>query len=252
MKDNKSVDKVLNILELISKHPNGITLGEIYRKLGIPKSTAYDFLQTLYKADAVYYKDENLKTYVIGSKMFAIGSVYTQNSNLIQVSEPYLKDFVNRHGKTGFVTKRVVDKVVLVYKYESLNIKITTQDVGTSIEHFHSTAIGKAYLAFDEYCKGIIQELPQELPTLTPYTVSYKSDLMAELKQIQAQGYALNIRESETHMSSIAVPIYNFENRVCGVICSSGLYEEHEDVDALGKELVSIGAEISRKLGYKL
>lgn len=58
MNDNKSVDRILRILELISKNPNGITLSQISRELGIPKSTAFDFLQALYKADAVYFKDE--------------------------------------------------------------------------------------------------------------------------------------------------------------------------------------------------
>ena len=75
MKDNRTVSRILQILELIAKHDEGLTLGQIYRMLDIPKATVYDFLQTLYRADAIYYKDLRLKNYVIGSKMFAIGSV---------------------------------------------------------------------------------------------------------------------------------------------------------------------------------
>ena len=79
MKENRSVNRILAILELIAKHDEGLTLGQIFRMLEIPNATAYDILQTLYKADAIYYKDPRLKNYVIGSKMFAIGSVYTKN-----------------------------------------------------------------------------------------------------------------------------------------------------------------------------
>ncbi|PKK86680.1 MAG: hypothetical protein CVV63_04230, partial [Tenericutes bacterium HGW-Tenericutes-8] len=66
MKENRSVSRIMSILDLIAKHEEGLTLGQIYRILDIPKATVYDFLQTLYKADAIYYKDPRLKNYVIG------------------------------------------------------------------------------------------------------------------------------------------------------------------------------------------
>ena len=56
-------------------------LSEIYKELDMPKATVYDILQALYAEDAVYYKNEIAKTYVIGSKIFAIGQAYTKNSN---------------------------------------------------------------------------------------------------------------------------------------------------------------------------
>lgn len=61
MKENRSVNRILSILELVAAHPEGLTLGQIYRELDMPKATAYDFLQTLYKADAIYYKRPTLK-----------------------------------------------------------------------------------------------------------------------------------------------------------------------------------------------
>ena len=44
MSANKSVVKALKILELISKHQEGITLSEIYKELDMPKATVYDIL----------------------------------------------------------------------------------------------------------------------------------------------------------------------------------------------------------------
>src|SRR5690606_7447904 len=118
MKENRSVNRILSILELVAAHPEGLTLGQIYRELDMPKATAYDFLQTLYKADAIYYKDPRLKNYVIGSKMFAIGSVYTKNSSLIEASELLLRNFANEYGKTALITKKTDDHYVHIYKYQ--------------------------------------------------------------------------------------------------------------------------------------
>ncbi|MCK7488629.1 MAG: hypothetical protein MZU97_26380 [Bacillus subtilis] len=75
----------------------------------------------MYQADAIYYKDPRLKNYVIGSKMFAIGSVYTKNSNLIEAAQHELRDFAHRYGRTVFITKRINDKIVYVFKFQPGN-----------------------------------------------------------------------------------------------------------------------------------
>ena len=43
----KSLNKAIEILELLKKNPSGCSLLQIYTTLGIPKSTAYGLLQTL-------------------------------------------------------------------------------------------------------------------------------------------------------------------------------------------------------------
>mgnify|MGYP001769625095 CR=1 FL=1 len=61
MKDNRTVSRILQILELIAKHDEGLTLGQIYRMLDIPKATVYDFLQTLIVQMLFITKIQDLK-----------------------------------------------------------------------------------------------------------------------------------------------------------------------------------------------
>ncbi|MGB4695828.1 MAG: helix-turn-helix domain-containing protein, partial [Bacilli bacterium] len=107
MAANKSVEKCIKILELISKYPEGITLAEIYKTLKLPKATVFDILQALYKEDAVYYKDPKLKNYVIGSKIFSIGQAYTKNSNFINFASQGLRNFADKYEMTTFAAKRL-------------------------------------------------------------------------------------------------------------------------------------------------
>ncbi|MFA7376686.1 MAG: helix-turn-helix domain-containing protein [Acholeplasmataceae bacterium] len=234
MKDNRSVNRILSILELISKHPDGLTLGEIYRTLDMPKATAYDFLQTLYKADAIYYKDPFRKTYVIGSKMYAIGSVYTKNSNFITTSAPLLKEFSDEHGCNSFVTKRIGnDKIVFVHTYQSPNSQIVSpMDVGTVYNSFLDTHIGRCYAAFDKKIQPSIK-LNEE-----------------EVTEILNQGYVMELSGDLNHMVNIAIPIYNFENRCCGVVSYAALHTSAEDTNKLAKHFLEVGDLISRRLGY--
>lgn len=230
MKENRSVVRLLAILELIAKHDEGLTLGQIYRMLDIPKATVYDFLQTLYKADAIYYKDPRLKNYVIGSKMFAIGSVYTKNSSLIESGEYELKQFANKHGRTIFITKRIIDKIVYVYKYQPNNSKVVTPEViGSMTRDFECSAIGKCYAVFDQKV------------------------LNTELKgydEIKKNGYVFSHLDESAHLNTIATPVYNFENRVVGVISAKDLAVDDDNQEKLSKEFVEIAQRISRKLGY--
>lgn len=230
MKENRSVSRILSILDLIAKHDEGLTLGQIYRILDIPKATVYDFLQTLYKADAIYYKDPRLKNYVIGSKMFAIGSVYTKNSNLIEASQYELKEFAEKHGRTVFITKRINDKIVYVFKFQPSNSKIVTpQEIGSVSRDFDNGPIGQCYAVFDK----VVQNT--NLP---------------EYQQIKKNRFVFSSLEDSSHICTLAAPVWNFENRVCGVLVAADLSTDGQKRAVLGSEFASIAERISRKLGY--
>lgn len=229
MKDNRSVNRLLAILELISQHDEGLTLGQIYRELDMPKATAYDFLQTLYKADAVYYKDPRLKNYVIGSKMFAIGSVYTTNSNLIEASSFDLKTFADQHGKTVFISKKIENQFVYVYKYHpSSSLIAAPYEIGTIINDFNTHPVGLVFKAFNKKTK----------------------DFNEKLEEVKKQGYAESDPANFGHMHLIAVPVKNFENRVVGVISMADLQREDQDYNFLIKELTRLASNVSKRLGY--
>ncbi len=228
MKENRSVSRVLKILELIAKHEEGLTLGEIYRKLNIPKATAYDVLQTLYKYDAIYYKDPNLRNYVIGSKMFAIGSVYTKNSSFIASNEHELKDFANKYGRTVFGTKRIEEKVVYVYKYQASQSHLNTiQQGGTVIYDLESDPAGIAYLVFEDKNQKLRK----------------KYNVINNHLEISQNG-AINVHY-------IACPVYNFENRICGVIVAADiLLEDDNKRKEMINDFLNIAKNSSRRLGF--
>src|SRR5690554_3014036 len=224
MKENGAVKRIISILELISKNPEGMTLGEIHRALKIPKSTAYDILQTLYNYDAVYYKNPHLKNYVIGSRMYAIGSVYTKNSSLLEVSRQFLKEFSEKTGYTTQLAKRVTDKIIYVGKYEPETVKIITEhDVGSIFYGLEEEIAGLCYKTYDKQLGGNIKPNGQ---------------------------YITQLSGSTNHIQNIAVPIKNFENRVVAALIASDLASSDSNVEEIAKELMIVREKISRALGY--
>jgi IclR family KDG regulon transcriptional repressor len=230
MKENRSVLRILSILQLVAKHEHGITLGDIYRELNIPKATAYDILQTLYKADAVYYKDPHIKNYVIGSKMFAIGSVYAKNSNLIESSSMALKNFAETYNRVVSITKRVDEKIIYVYKYQPSQSKINIIEEIGSINHcMDSNITSRMYRYFD---KAVIDKS------------------LVDFKEIRKQYYLMNSADDSDHACVIACPVWNFEKRVVGVITTYDLMIESNHRHEIAEQFKQIAYEISRKLGY--
>lgn len=225
MKENGAVKRILSILELVSNNPQGLTLGEIHRKLGMPKSTAYDILQTLYAYDAVYYKNPDLKNYVIGSRMYAIGSVYTVNSSFVEMALPEMKNFSEKTGFTTQIAKRVEDKVIYIGKHVPNNVKIITE-----------TDVGSIFYGLDKEIAGMCFQ-------------KYDRNVSGGEHSIEGS-HITTLSGSTNHIQNIAVPIKNFENRVVGVLVASDLYNETINLDHVIKELKAIRNNISRGLGY--
>ncbi|MDD3171565.1 MAG: IclR family transcriptional regulator [Bacilli bacterium] len=252
MASNKTVEKTLKILQLISKYSEGITLSEIHKKLNLPKATVFDILQALYKEDAIYYKDQHLKTYVIGSKIFAIGQAYTKNSNFINFASQGLKDFANRRSLTVFACKRLGDKLIYIYKFESPKTRITTTDIGVQMP-LHINAAGKAFLAFATGSKK--EELLEKVLSAEFDGIAgerYK-ELLEELTVYEKLGYVLDNGVTENYICTYAVPVYNFEDKIVGVLSAARIAnnETEEEISKEIEELQEIARYVSLKQGYR-
>lgn len=250
MATNKSVIKTLKILELIAKSPNGITLSEICKELEMPKATAYDILQALYQEDAVYYKNEILKTYVIGSKLFTLGQSYTKNSNFISFASPLLKEFAEKYEASTFACKRLGTKVTYVYKYESSKMRLSSVDIGTQIS-LYKTVPGICFLTFLPKEKS--EELQERILNKEfkgKKTQEYK-EIKTEIQKFIDLGYVIDNGESDPLVCDLAAPVLNFEKKVTGVIYATklivpGTFKAEEFI----KDFLEIAKKISIKQGY--
>ncbi len=247
MKLNRTVQRSFEVLEYISQRPNGVTLSKISKDLDIPSSSALDIVKTLYHMDCIYYKDEHAKTYAIGSKMYAIGNTYTKNSILLEIAKPYAKDLSKKFGHPVVITKRVGTKLVYIYKTTNCGSIISLPDIGTS-EDLHTTGLGKVLIAFSRKRKQLLDRMM--LGKRTPYTRNGYNELTEELTKVFETKCAMGDREFHEHLKDIAVPIFNFEDRVVGSIGMFFLTMEDID-DEVVAELKRVAKKISRKLGHK-
>lgn len=66
MKLNRTTLRTVEILKLVSKKTDGITLDEICAKLDMPKTSAYDIVTTLVQTGMIHVAREQKQRYTIG------------------------------------------------------------------------------------------------------------------------------------------------------------------------------------------
>lgn len=249
MKLNRTTQRTVEILKLVSKNPGGITLDDICEKMGLPKTSAYDIVTTLAEMGMVNVDRGQRQRYTIGLTAYRIGINYTNNLDFISVIEPELKAFAKEVGKTVFFGVRSDHEVVYICKAEPETPIITTATVGTK-NPMYCTSLGKAILAYsDEETRTQVMNRIKFRKN-TEKTILDKESLSAELEKVRAQGYALDEREMEDHMECVGSPVFGSDGSVIGAISVSSLYKPTEDYEHLGKLVLEKSREVSKLLGF--
>lgn len=249
MKLNRTTQRTVEILKLISRNPEGTNLDEICARLDLPKTSAYDIITTLVDMGMANVKKGPKQTYTIGLTAYRIGINYTNNLDFLGIIEPELKAFSKSVGKTVFFGVRSDYDVVYICKFEPENPIITTATVGTK-NPMYCTSLGKAILAYTDpetrnQIMGRIKFRPK-----TENTILTREALEEELERVRHKGYALDAREMEDHMECVGAAVFGPDGSVMGAISVSGLYKQEEDYEALGQTVAKKAEEVSRLLGF--
>ncbi len=217
---NNSIYKAFQILTLLAERDEDVGVVEIGRTLGMNKSTAYRFLSSL-KDLGIVQKNETTSKYHLGLTLFELGNRVPIKRTLIDKIHPHLLDLAFRVNEVVNLAGLFKNEVVYLDKIESKrSVQIMTY-VGFHIPP-HSTALGKAILAYmnPEDVQRILRS--EGLPKFTDKTITEMDALLKELQQIRQQGFALDNEEFEEGLRCIAVPLFNSQNKVMASMSISG------------------------------
>ena len=249
MKLNRTTQRTVEILKLVSKNPEGITLDDICGHLSLPKTSAYDIVTTLVNMGMIHVTKGQKQIYTIGLTAYRIGINYTNNLDFLGIIEPELKVFSKEVGKTVFFGVRSDHEVVYICKFEPENPIITTATVGTK-NPMYCTSLGKAILAYtqEEARQQILGRI--KFRKKTERTVTSVEELEKELERVRERGFALDAREMEEHMECVGAPVFGSDGSILGAISVSSLYKPTEDYEALGQIVHKKAEEVSKLLGF--
>lgn len=212
----KTAEKVVSLLEFL--HENGeSTLAEVATHMGLTKSTAYSYLETLVEQELILKCDQQ---YSIGLKSLELGGRVQSEMRIYQASKAQLYDLHAEVGNTVLLAIEECNDLVLL---ERINPQETINFGGHIGRRspFHRGALGKAILAHlpEEKVQAIIEK--HGLPPLTEKSITIEEELYAELEEVRERGYAVNDGEEHKNFMGIAYPII-VDTEVVGAISVGG------------------------------
>jgi DNA-binding IclR family transcriptional regulator len=211
----KSATRALVIIEYIVGCAKPPTFSVIQEYLGIPKSSLSYLLLDLTNQHYVQFDSER-KVYYPGSKLIQISAACLYSTDLtrqIWLETKKISDELGETTQAGILEGRFV---VYIAKNQGIkDISVTT--VGYKVPA-HATALGKMMLSSLSKDELKARLGNAELERYTENTIISYNELLAELKQIAKQGYAIDNQEIIPGGICIAAPIYdNAHNTVAAM-----------------------------------
>jgi IclR family KDG regulon transcriptional repressor len=254
MADKKpnSIEKALEILQAFTPYNQELGTGEISQKLGLHKATSSRILRTL--ADKGFLQqDSETKKFSLGPAASDIGRAYNHglNSNLVQLAKPYIDDLRSTLEETVVLEVLSGASTVMAYVAEGPQRVHIAGTVGDRLP-VHAAAGAKAILAFlpEDVAQRVIGD---ELPQLTPNTITGPEAYRSGLEKIRRNGYSIDREEIDIGINAVGVPIFNHKDEPVAAVVVAGPSQRitGKDDTAVVIWTKRTAAEISAQLDYR-
>ena len=218
----RSVDKAMALLELLGESRSPMTLAELERRSGLPKSTIHGLLSTMREHHMVSQQADG--RYCLGLRLFELGCAVSASWDVTGVAAPYLAKLSSVTGATAFLAVRSGgEAVTLDQSREGSGLRIVSE-TGCRLP-LYCTSQGKLFLA---YCSSEAEQarLLRAHPPVphTPHTITDPDQLAQELRKIRAQGYAVEDGEYRIGLRGVAAPIFGLDGDLRCALGVTGLF----------------------------
>ena len=219
MSNEKNLPTILRgflVMEKVVQAQRPISAVELIEELGLPKPTVHRILQQL-EEEGLLQREPTSRRYLPGirSQQFAFG--VASHKVLGAPRHAILRSLSEEIDETCNCTMLDGDHTVYFDRVETNWPYRIQLPVGTHLP-LHCTASGKLFLAHmnARQRRRLITAAP--LKRFTHRTITDPELLMAELKQIEAEGIGVDNEEFLTGMVALSVPVLNNSNGVCFTI----------------------------------
>jgi len=203
-------------LEKVVEAQRPVSAAELMEELGLPKPSMHRILHQLEEEDLVQREPVN-RRYLPGIRTKALASGVASHKVLGAPRHAILRALSDEIGETCNCTMLDSDHTVYFDRVES-NWPFRIQlPVGSHLP-LHCTSSGKLFLAHmtARQRKNLITAAP--LKRYTNRTITDPDLLIAELKNIEAEGIGVDNEEFMAGMVALAVPVFNRQNEICFTI----------------------------------
>lgn len=180
------------ILEVLGRHPQGLSLGDISNRVGLPRSTVQRIVSALESAHFV--RNEGAGGIGLGAGLLRLMS--SAHADLVSVVKPVLQTLSDATNETVVLSRMSGAHLMVEHRLVADRELQVIPRLGLSTLGLHQTSAGRALLA--------LESEPNVLARMGPH-VSNPDALLRQLDGIRATGYACDEAELMEGITTSAV-----------------------------------------------
>lgn len=201
----KSAERTLHLLEVLAREARAVSVIELHRLTGYPRSSLHQLLHTLAAGRWVELSEDGSRV-AIGAQALVIGTSYLDRDPAIPFAAPVLEEVRDAAGYTTHFARLEGDSVLYLLSREVKDSSRRTSRVGRKLPA-HATSLGKALLSqlTAEERLGVLGA--GELAALTEHTVVGRAELDDQLDAARQRGYSIERSENLEGVVCIGVAV---------------------------------------------
>ncbi len=251
MPNVQSLERALNILNKLSEYPDGISIAQLSKQVGLTKSTTHRLLATLLNMNYVT-KDKVTDKYKLGLQVLFLSRNLLNNSDIVTTAKPYLEKLSREVNETVHLCIEDNGEVIYVDKIESNQTIRMFSRIGSRAP-MYCTAVGKVLLSDADHDQ--FEELVSSMEFIprTENTITSREQFIKEIEKVKKQGYAIDNSENEAFLRCIAYPIFDHKGKIIASFSISGP-TNRVTMELINNSLIEkmkeYSLKISRNFGY--
>lgn len=246
----RTVLAAFRVLEEVAfTQPVGV--GELARKLRMPKTTVQRSLQTLWTAGWICPDGAETTRWVLTTRALHIGQHAIPDLGVRDAALPIMRELRKETGETAHLMVLRDNDAVLIERVETDHPVRAVIELGSAVP-LHGSSNGKAMLAHRPQAE-VRAMVGDRLERHTDRTIVDWDDFFADLATVRRRGYATNVGEWRTDITAVASPIFDHQGRTSAslsVSAPAGRMPEQLR-RSYGKLVTEAAGRVSAMLGYR-
>jgi IclR family acetate operon transcriptional repressor len=243
-----SVDKAMELLELLLQRRLPMALQELSAASGYPKSTVHALLATLRRHEMV--RQDETGRYELGIRLFECGCAVSERWDVSRLAGPYLDQLAAQTGSGVFLAVLEGDHVMSVDQRSGGDGLLVIPELGSRLP-LHATSQGKLFLSQLSDSDALQRVQRSGLHAYTPHTITDTGRLLHELEIVRRRGCAIEDGEYKIGLRSVAAPVYDRTGQVRYALGAVGLFRRvsSDEFSHAVEQTVAFARRLSQALG---
>ncbi|CUX71135.1 MULTISPECIES: IclR family transcriptional regulator [Agrobacterium] len=249
------LDRCFELITLLSENADGMALGEISRRLDVPKSAAHRLLTSL--CDLGWAEQvPNSGFYRLSLRLAVVGQRLLAGTKIPDICQPILDRLADTAKGLGRIAIIGPDGLTWIAQSQGVRSGLVYQPELVAKVLLHTTANGKAWLATLDRDEALARAEASGLGRKNiggPRVITTKQTFSAALDETQEQGWASAIEEAEPGVAAVAAVIRVGE-QVVGTVSVAGPIHRFSPVvvPQLAEQVQAAARELSELWPYRI